>query len=274
MTGVIGDSGPPSPDPAHETPEHDSGNTSNAVISDDSTRVRAALHQPHYLPWLGLIDKIDRSDLFIMLDTVQFERRGWQNRNYVGGHGKPVLLTVPVAQASREERILDKRIDNTQKWSTKHYRALAEHCYRKAPYWGDFRDEIVHLYETEWEDLAELAIATTRLLMRGFGIDTPILRASELGDFPGRKSELLAQICAKAGANTMLSGDGARDYLDPDIVHRHGVDIEWQGFRHPEYRQHTRGSADAFVPRLSAIDLLLNAGPDSLHVLRQARYRD
>ncbi|MGW5874994.1 WbqC family protein [Nocardiopsis terrae] len=244
-----------------------------ASNSHDTDRVLAAVHQPHYWPWLGLIDKIDRSDCFVMLDTVQFERRGWQNRNYVAGPGKPVLLTVPVTQASRDETILDKKIDNTQKWRTKHHRALAEHCYRKAPYWGDYAEEIAHLYETEWEDLAELAIATTRLLTRGFGIDTPILRASELGDFPGHKSELLAQICAKAGAQTLLSGAGARDYLDPGIMNRHGVDIEWQDFDHPVYRQHTRGPADEFVPRLSAIDLLLNAGPDALSVLRQARSR-
>lgn len=268
---MIGDSRSPSPDPAHDTPDPDHGRT--ATTSDDRVQVRAAVHQPHYWPWLGLIDKIDRSDRFVMLDTVQFERRGWQNRNYIAGHGKPVLLTVPVTQASRDELIRDKKIDNTQKWRNKHYRALSEHCYRKAPYWADYREEIAQLYETEWEDLADLAIATTRMLTRGFGIDTPILRASELGDFPGHKSELLAQICAKAGADTLLSGDGARDYLDPEIMLRHGVDIEWQNFDHPVYPQHTRGPADAFVPRLSAIDLLLNAGPDALQVLRQARSR-
>ncbi len=268
---MIGDSRSPSPDPARD--KSDTDHRRPASTSHDTARVRAAVHQPHYWPWLGLIDKIDRSDRFVMLDTVQFERRGWQNRNYVAGQGKPVLLTVPVTQASRDELIRDKKIDNTQKWRNKHYRALSEHCYRKAPYWGDYRDEIARLYETEWEDLADLAIATTRMLTRGFGIDTPILRASELGDFPGHKSELLAQICAKAGADTLLSGDGARDYLDPEIMHRHGVGIEWQDFNHPVYPQHTRGPADEFVPRLSAIDLLLNAGPDALHVLRQARSR-
>ncbi|QVJ01699.1 WbqC family protein [Nocardiopsis eucommiae] len=269
---MIGEPRSPAPDPAHGDPGSAPGGT--ALTSDDDARVRVAVHQPHYWPWLGLIDKIDRSDRFIMLDTVQFERRGWQNRNYVAGHGDPVLLTVPVAQGSRDELIRDKKIDKSQKWRSKHFRALSEHCYRKAPFWADYREEIARLYETEWDDLADLAIATTRLLTRGFGIDTPVLRASELGDFPGHKSELLAQICAKAGADTLLSGDGARGYLDPAVLGRYGVAVEWQEFRHPVYRQHTRGTSDDFVPRLSAIDLLLNAGPDALGVLRQARARD
>lgn len=264
---MIGDSPSPSSDPSR-----DPRNTApkSPLSSGDTAGIRVAIHQPHYLSWLGLLDKIDRSDRFVILDTVQFERRGWQNRNYVAGRDKSVLLTVPVAQGNRHDRILDKAIDNTQEWRLKHYRALAEHCYRRAPYWSDYRNEIAHLYETDWDNLADLATATIRMLMRGFGISTPLLLASELGDFPGRKSELLAQICAKTGADILLSGDGAKDYLDPGTLRRYGIGIEWQDFRHPVYPQHTRGAA-GFVPRLSAIDLLLNAGPDALRVLRQAR---
>ncbi|MFD3685996.1 WbqC family protein [Nocardiopsis sp. NPDC058631] len=247
---------------------------SNTVTSDDietpESVTRVALHQPHYLPWLGLIDKIDRADRFVVLDTVQFERRGWQNRNYVAGRDKPVLLTVPVNQGNRDDRILDKYIDNGQQWRTKHYKALSEHCYRRAPYWREYRDEIAHLYEREWDNLAKLATETIRMLMRCYGIDTPLVLASEIGDFPGHKSELLAQICAKAGADIMLSGDGARDYLDTETLRRYGIGVEWQDFRHPVYPQHMRGDV-GFMPRLSAIDLLLNAGPDALDVLRQAR---
>lgn len=269
---MIGVPHSPAPDPARAEPVQESCHT--APTGHGSGRVIVAIHQPHYWPWLGLIDKIDRSDLFIMLDTVQFERRGWQNRNYIAGATEPLLLTVPVEQAGRDQLIHEKKIDNTRKWRQKHHRALAEHCYRKAPYWNEHKDEIAHLYQTEWENMAELAIATTRLLMRGFGIETPILRAGELGEFPGTKSELLAQICAKVGANTLLMGEGSRSYVDPQVTSHYGVDIAWQNFRHPEYRQHTRRSTGAFLPRLAAIDLLLNAGPNSLDVLRQARARD
>ena len=265
---MIGDSTPPTSDPALEQRENRARATD--VTSIDESDLTVAVHQPHYLPWLGLIDKIDRSDRHIVLDTVQFERRGWQNRNYIAGPGKPLLLTVPVEQSSRDERIMDKMIDNTQKWRMKHYKALTEHCYRKTPYLSEYLDEIAHLYESEWESLTELSIATTRLLLRAFGITTPMVRASELGEFPGHKSELIAQICATSGASTLLSGSGAKNYLEPETLRHYGVDIEWQDFHHPVYTQHSRGSDD-FVPRLAAIDLLVNAGPDSLHVLRQAR---
>lgn len=228
------------------------------------------MHQPHYLPWLGLIDKIDRSDLFVVLDHVQYERKGWQNRNYVASRNGPLLLTVPVVQRSRDERIIDKKIDNTQSWREKHRRAIGEHCYRGAPYLEEFGPEILRIYEKEWSSLVELSLATTYSLLRSFKITTPVVRAGELGDFPGQKSELLAQVAAKVGATTMLSGDGARGYVDPEVFRRYGVEIEWQDFRHPEYPQHARGKQD-FLPRMAAVDLLLNTGPSGMDLLRAAR---
>lgn len=235
--------------------------------------MRVAMHQPHYLPWLGLIDKIDRSDLFVVLDHVQYERKGWQNRNYVASKNGPVLLTVPVLQRSRHERIVDKEIDNSQAWREKHQRSIGDHCYRGAPYFEDFGPEILRVYDSEWPNLAELSLATTYSVLRHFGITTPVVRASELGEFPAQKSELLAQIADKAGATVMLSGDGARGYIDQEIFQRYGIEVEWQGFQHPEYPQHSRANQE-FLPRMAALDLLFNLGPDAMHAVRRARAAD
>lgn len=232
--------------------------------------MRVAMHQPHYLPWLGYLDKIDRSDLFVVLDHVQYERRGWQNRNYLASKDGPVLLTVPVIQRSRDERILDKQIDNAQQWRLKHRRSIAEHCYPNAPYWQEFGPDFTAIYEREWQRLDELALATTYALLRGFGITTPVVRSSELGEFPGQKSELLAQIAAKTGASSMLSGDGARGYVDEEVFRRYGIRVTWQNFQHPTYSQFSRRGQD-FLTRLAAIDLLFNQGAGALQTLRRAQ---
>ncbi|KUP98323.1 WbqC family protein [Thermobifida cellulosilytica] len=232
--------------------------------------MRVALHQPHYLPWLGLLDKIDRCDLFVVLDHVQFERKGWQHRNYVAAKNGPVLLTVPVVQRSRSERIIDKTVNNDSPWWDKHRKTLAEHCYRKAPFWEEYGPQITAVYDRRWERLVDLSMATTQVVLDAFGITTPMVRSSELGEFTAQKSELLAQISAKVGATTMLSGEGARAYLDPEVFDRYGIEVEWQGFRHPEYPQHNRRGQE-FLPRMAAVDLLLNVGPEGMELVRAAR---
>ncbi|MBI3637246.1 MAG: WbqC family protein, partial [Candidatus Rokubacteria bacterium] len=45
--------------------------------------MKVAIHQPHYLPWLGYLAKWAAADVFIVLDTVQYEKNGWQNRNRI-----------------------------------------------------------------------------------------------------------------------------------------------------------------------------------------------
>ena len=50
-------------------------------------------HQPAYLPWLGYFEKIACADVFIFLDTVQFEKNSFINRNKIKTQQGPQWLT-------------------------------------------------------------------------------------------------------------------------------------------------------------------------------------
>ena len=39
-----------------------------------------SINQPAYMPWLGYFDRIDASDLYVVLDHVQFEKNSFVNR--------------------------------------------------------------------------------------------------------------------------------------------------------------------------------------------------
>ena len=69
-----------------------------------------AIHQPHYLPWLGYMDKLDQAEAFVVLDTVQFVRREHQNRNRIREANGWMWLTVPV-KSEHKAPLLDVIID-------------------------------------------------------------------------------------------------------------------------------------------------------------------
>jgi hypothetical protein len=234
-----------------------------------------AIHQPHYLPWLGYLSRMACADLFVLLDHVQFERRNYQNRTQVRIDGEARWLTVPVEQRSRDESIADKRIDHSlegaRHWSRIHYLTL-RHAYREAPHLAAFLPRLKALYEQRFERLVDLDAALLDFLRESLAIRTPLVKSSTLGA-QGAKSELVLDICRRVGARALLVGlGGSRAYLDREAFARAGIRLVFQQFEHPVYRQcQAAGAAPApFVRGLSAIDLLLNHGPESRRILDSA----
>ena len=233
--------------------------------------MRIAIHQPHFLPWLGYLHRMASVDAFVLLDHVQFERRNYQNRTAIRMNGAQHWLTVPVAQRSQQERILDKQVDNAggeeRGWGKLCARTL-QHTYGKAPFFREYSPALKALLETRYERLVEVNQAGLDFLRGAFGIDTPLIRSSEL-DVRGARAELILEICKAVKADALLAGfGGSRGYLDAGEFARNGVRIEWHQFRHPVYPQ---PGAQPSLPGLSAIDMLFNAGPAQWNRIRQER---
>lgn len=64
---------------------------------------KVAIHQPNYLPWLGFFDKMSRSDVFVILDDVQFPKGApgtWISRARIAMNGQRRWLSVPIRRSS------------------------------------------------------------------------------------------------------------------------------------------------------------------------------
>src|SRR3954453_23373705 len=188
-----------------------------------------SIHQPHYLPWLRYCDKISRSDLFILLDDVQYEKNGFQNRNKIKTAQGWAYLTIPVQRPTRRE-IREVEIDNRTGWRENHRRTL-EMSYRKAPYFERYWPEWATLYEQEWTHLAALNRAMLVLLLRQLEISTQVVLSSDLPT-QSCATERLAELCGAVGGDSYLSGRYAVEaYLDPAILTTAGIRLafhEWQ----------------------------------------------
>lgn len=221
-----------------------------------------AILQPGYIPWLGFFDQVRRSDVFVYYDDVQYDKHGWRNRNRIKSPKGPQWLTVPVLHKGMNKPLITEiLIDNRSPWQRKHAGSIRQ-FYSDAPYIETYIPELESLFNQPWERLADLDIAVIELMCRWLGLKRQTVRSSELG-IQGAQSERLAAICGHFGATRYLSGDSARDYLDLDRFQSRNIAVEWQQYLHPVYGQ-LHGE---FVPYLSALDLLLNEGPESLNIL-------
>lgn len=231
-----------------------------------------AAHQPLFLPWLGYFDRMMQADLFIVLDHVQFARRNYQNRTQILLDGRPHWLSVPVQQHSQLEKIVDKQIangdtvDGAPAW-VGHLRHCLRQAYRKAAHREPHLADLSDILGFGWTKLVDLDLELISYLRGQLGIDTPMVRSSELG-VDGARSELILNLCQATGADRYLAGmGGSRHYLDRQAFAEAGVDIVWQDFRHPVYAQ---SASEPFVPGLSSVDLLMTHGAAAGGILREA----
>jgi hypothetical protein len=228
----------------------------------------AAIMQPTYLPWSGYFDLIDQSDVFVFLDTVQFEKQSWQQRNRIKTPSGPLLLTVPCLQ-SLPQRIIEVRIDRKINWRRKHWLSISAN-YSKAPYWKDYREPLEGIFAQEWDRLVDLNIGLITWLADRIGIDALFVRTSELLAPERTRTSCLVDICDQLDVDAYLSPRGAFAYLQSDQPFADlGIRLGFQQYDPPSYPQRF----GEFVPYLSVLDLLLNAGPAALEVLRSGRRR-
>ena len=221
-----------------------------------------SVHQPQYLPWLGYFDKIDRADAFVLLDTVQYKKNEWQNRNRIKTAQGPQWLTVPVTYRY-PQLICEVGVNDRERWQHRQQQALATN-YRRAPHWGCLEGFFEEIFSRSWATVAELNIRVVKGLAAMLGIATPIHVASELGSFPEDPDERLIALTKHIGATTYLAGSGGRDYMDLAKYERAGVEVLFQNYRHPRYSQ----LFGEFEPNMSVIDLIYNHAEKSLSILR------
>lgn len=234
---------------------------------------QVAICQPHYVPWIGYFEMLDRVDEFLFLDDVDVIQRDWKTRNRIrkqrdGDETK--WLSVPLEHGSRRLTPIDEaRIGGDGTWRRRHLDAFAA-VYARAP----FFEHAAELFEgglaRQATTLADLNIGLIADLSAYLGIDTPTRRASALGA-AGRKTDKLVALCSLVGAQAYLANNGSAGYLEAARFEAGGMRVAYQDYGHPAYAQTSAGAALPFLSHLSVLDLIANHGPDSLAILREGR---
>jgi len=217
--------------------------------------------QPSYIPWRGYFHQIQKADLFIFYDDVQYDKHGWRNRNRIKTFQGSQWLTIPV----HSKGVVDQNIPINQvkiswstDWNEKHWKAIQQ-AYSKAPYFHQYAPLLEGFFLRKPEFLADFTIETTITLARQLGIDkTQFLRSSQL-NISGIRTDRLIQILKFVGATHYISGPSARDYIETEKFDAAGISLEYINYVYPEYPQ----LYPPFDQNVSIIDLLFMAGPDA-----------
>ena len=233
---------------------------------------KCVILQPSYIPWRGYFHLIQKSDVFIFYDDVQYDKHGWRNRNRVKSRIGSQWLTIPVHSRGNVlehtpiNRIL---IDWKQPWARKHHETLKQN-YARSPFYAEYTSMLNQFFSHRHEFLSDFTIEITIAIARALGIEhTVFLRSSELAPAQSGASsptERLVDIIKSVGSDHYISGPAAKDYLDTEKLKASGIAVEWMVYDYPCYDQ----LYPPFDPFVTVLDLMFMQGANaSAYIWRQ-----
>jgi hypothetical protein len=213
-----------------------------------------AIHQPAYLPWFGLLEKIALADRFVVLDTVQYNARAFQHRTLYSTGSGPKYLSLSVSSKGHQVNAIAIRdIMLTDSGVPQRHFDTLRHRYGKRPGWTTVAPGLERILGDPPARLIDLNVALLRLTMEHFAIDTDVMFASDLAA-EGSKTALMVSLCKAAGAGVYLSGSGASAYMEEAQFLAAGIAVKWQAFEHPRYAQSHEGP---FEPGCFALEWII-----------------
>ncbi len=228
-------------------------------------KTTVAIHQPNFIPWLGYFHKMVHSDVFILFDDVQFPRgKSFGNRVLIKTNQGSNWLTIPVIGKGDLPLFNEAKINN-QAGISKILRSIQVN-YSKAAFFDQVFPGLEKILSKDHELLYALNHELIQFVAELMQLKTKIIASSELlSEKTEDTLQKIINLLLSVNAEKYISGkgEGSKRYLDEIMFNKKGIQLIWQEFAHPEYRQ----LYGEFIPNLTILDALFNIGPEETRKL-------
>jgi hypothetical protein len=215
----------------------------------------ASIHQPDYIPYIPYFIKLALSDIFVFLDDAQYSNSKMHQWNRIKTPQGECRLKIPV-EKSFGFAINQVRTRDELNWKENHLKTLHLN-YVRAPFFERVYEPFQEILLKPYDSLADLNIAINTWITRGFGLQTRIIRASDL-KIESRSEDRILDICNLVGADVYISGNGARKYQVEEHFTARNIQLKYVNNSPFVYNQ----LWNEFIPNLSVLDFLFNHGFD------------
>jgi hypothetical protein len=237
------------------------------------SRVVVGMHQPNMMPWIGYFYKIFQSDIFVLVDDIQFIKSGSSYTNSVSFNerGKTIKLTVPIKRVKGTTQNINEIVPIDDSWKRK-YKKRIELAYCKCEYYIQERDFIFSLITYEAKTHSEYNINFIKKIVERLNISTEIIISSDMNIGEIRDAtDRIIKIAKALNATSYISGRGGDKYQNHKLYQESGIELIYSNFIDFEYKQYR---TEKFVKGLSIIDAIFNIGFENLKLKFEEIYRE
>jgi hypothetical protein len=225
--------------------------------------MKAVIHQPYFLPWMGYFSKLIYADKFVVLDNVNFSKRHFIDRvQVINSIGEPIWIGLNVGEKFKvkcnEIYFNDKnRIETIIK--------TFHSAYSKARHFEDTIQSIEKILLESFlkeEKVTEINLKLILNLMKLLELKLPeVILASQFDEIENA-TERVIYLLKSINCDTLITGSGGSlNKHDVNKISDEGIKIHLQDYYnlHPKYYQ-TRRTKLGFAKGLSILDCIFNEG--------------
>ena len=227
--------------------------------------MKIGIMQPYFFSYLGYFSLIKHTERFILLDSVQFIKKGWIERNRIlKPENRWQYISVPILRHSRDTKIRDIRINNALNWRNTIFCQL-EHYKRRSPFYRDTMEVLKTAFNIETESIVQLNVHILKTVCDYIGLELNVDIFSEMNlllDDVKAADEWALNICKAIGnVGEYWNPEGGLAFFDRSKYYKAGIDIKFLSINIRKYPQ----GRPEFEASLSIIDVMMFNKPEKIN---------
>lgn len=210
-----------------------------------------AIMQPYLFPYIGYFQLIDKVDVFVSFDDVQWIRRGWINRHTILKNNAEKKITLPVVKADMASMINQVSFCN---FVHNDYLNQIKQSYIKAPNFKEIYSFIESVMQYEESNVANFVNNSICEVMKLLSIDTEFISSSTLkNDKILSSQDKIINICQHLNAHSYINNINGQYLYKKEDFKEKNIDLLFLNKEIKKYKQFDNN----FIPYLSIIDVLM-----------------
>ncbi len=189
--------------------------------------VSVAIMQPYWIPYAGYFRLLSAADKFVILDDVQFPRRGFVHRNRLKNtNGVDDWITLPLKKQARS--VLISHLEFHPDW-----KLLLSKQQAKFPILKEGFGPINREMAIATDSVCEMIIATLKKYQTILNIETNWFLSSQISNPKISGEAKILDLVKKLGGTTYINASGGTHLYSQHLFLRNNIELKflcpWQG---------------------------------------------
>lgn len=215
--------------------------------------MKVSIMQPYFFPYLGYWQMFNLVDKFVILDDVNYIKRGYINSNYILINGSAHKFTIPLDKPSQNKLINETKMKFSEN-EKQSFLKMIRMAYSRAPYFDDTFLLLEKIIRQSTLDLTEFIFNSFVEVKEYLGLSTEILISSQINkDNSLRAEDRIIEINKRLGSDIYINAIGGQKLYDYEHFKKESIELNFIQMIPCKYTQFN----NEFVPNLSFIDVLM-----------------